>query len=67
MISNTVTLKTDYTDVTEGTGCGCLHQLGTKQSNSRSLSLMLQKFCKYDDESKQMRVNKRQKETDGMK
>lgn len=29
--------KTDHTDVTEGTGCGCLHQLGTKH-NSRSLS-----------------------------
>lgn len=36
-ISNTITLKMDHTDVAEGKGCGCLHQLGTKHNGSRSL------------------------------
>lgn len=40
-ITNTTTPKTDCTDVTEGTGCGCLHQLGAKHGNSRTPSLTL--------------------------
>lgn len=54
-ISNTITLKMDHTDVTEGTGCGCLHQLGTKHNKSRSLSHATKFLC--DDVSKQVRVN----------
>jgi len=57
----------DHTPLTEGTGGACLHQLGTMHSESRSLSLTIGSFCKYDDVSKQMRVNKRQRETDGIK
>lgn len=40
-ISNTPTPKTDCTDVVEGTGCGCLQQLGAKHGNSRTPSLKL--------------------------
>lgn len=60
-ISNTTTPKMDCTDVTKGMGCGCLHQLGAKHGNSRSLSLTLRSFCKHDEMNKQMRVNKREK------
>lgn len=35
--SNTITLKMDHADVTEGTGCGCLHQQGTQHGDSRRL------------------------------
>lgn len=36
-ISNTITLKMDHTDVTEGTGCGCLHLLYNWQTRRDSI------------------------------